>query len=121
MCGQVEGDGESLLTRGEVTAIEGIRLLGGGESGILTDGPRAERIHHRVRTTEVRGNTGCEVEVLHTLQVFFRINRTNLNMLRGLPVFYNTILFNPLGTIFLYNAVVDIDISKIFSHFSLVL
>ena len=43
---QVESYRKALLTRSEVTAIERIRLLGSRESGILTDGPRAEGVHH---------------------------------------------------------------------------
>src|SRR3990172_2223926 len=35
--GEVEGDREALLPGGEVAAVEGVRLLGGGEAGVLAD------------------------------------------------------------------------------------
>ena len=43
--GEVEGDGNALLTSRKRLAVEGVRLFGGGEPGILTDGPGAARIH----------------------------------------------------------------------------
>jgi hypothetical protein len=54
---QVEGNGETLLTGCQVLAIESIRLLGGGEAGILTDRPRTDSVHRRSYTTSVRENT----------------------------------------------------------------
>ena len=39
--GQVEGDRQALLAGGEVAAVERVGLLGGGEAGVLPDGPRA--------------------------------------------------------------------------------
>ena len=43
--GKVEGDAQALLPHREVAAVEGVRFLGGRETGILTDGPRAACIH----------------------------------------------------------------------------
>ena len=37
--------------------------------------------------------------MFHTFEVFFRIDGTYLDVLGGLPVFYDSIVFNPLGTI----------------------
>ncbi len=42
---QVEGHRKALLARGEVTAVEGIGLLGGRETRILADRPRAHHVH----------------------------------------------------------------------------
>ncbi len=39
MGGEIEGDGDALLAGGEVPTIEGVGILGGGEAGILPDGP----------------------------------------------------------------------------------
>ena len=38
--GEIEGDAQALLPRGEVAAVEGVGFLGGREAGILADGPR---------------------------------------------------------------------------------
>ena len=45
--GEIEGDREPLLPRGEVAAVEGVGLLGGGEAGILADRPGAAGVHRR--------------------------------------------------------------------------
>jgi hypothetical protein len=37
--GQVEGDREALLPGGERLAVEGVGGLGGGEAGVLANGP----------------------------------------------------------------------------------
>jgi hypothetical protein len=42
---EVERDRESHLSRREVGAIEGVRLLRGGEPGVLADGPRPVGVH----------------------------------------------------------------------------
>ena len=44
--GQVESHRQTFLTGSQVAAIEGVGLLSSGETGILTDGPRAENVHH---------------------------------------------------------------------------
>ena len=46
--GQVEGHRQPLLAGGEVAAVERVGLRGGGEPGVLTDGPRLVDIHRRV-------------------------------------------------------------------------
>src|SRR5262249_60099617 len=38
MGGEIEGDRETLLPGCEIAAIEGVRILGGGEAGTLPDG-----------------------------------------------------------------------------------
>ena len=116
MGGKVEGHGETLLSGSEVAAVEGVRLLSGGESGILADSPWTEGVHHRVRAAEERRNTGGEVEVLHTLQVFLGIDGFHFDMLRRLPVGGDAIVFLPLCTILFLDAGKDIYVFKIFSH-----
>jgi hypothetical protein len=48
--GEVEGNRQSLLPRGEVAAVEGVGFLSGGEAGVLADGPRPAGVHRRVRS-----------------------------------------------------------------------
>ena len=38
--GEIEGDGKTFLSGGEIAPVEGVALLGGGEAGILADRPR---------------------------------------------------------------------------------
>ena len=83
---EVEGYGQTFLTGREVAAVEGVGLLCGGESCVLTDGPRTERIHGAVRATEERRNTGDVVEVLHALQVLFGVDRLDVDEFWRLPV-----------------------------------
>ena len=47
--GQVEGDRQALLARGQVAPVEGVGLRGGGEAGVLPDRPRLVDVHRRVR------------------------------------------------------------------------
>jgi hypothetical protein len=43
--GEVEGHRQALLAGGEVAPVEGVGLLGGGEAGVLADGPRPVGVH----------------------------------------------------------------------------
>ena len=58
MGGKIEGDREAFLPGGQIAAIEGVRFLGGRETGILTDGPWTARIHRRTHTTRERRKAG---------------------------------------------------------------
>ena len=93
--GQVESAAQALLTGGDIAAIEGVRLLGGGETGILTDGPRTHHIHGAVGATEERSDACCIVEVLHPGQVILAINGLHINLLGSLPTLLDIILFLP--------------------------
>ena len=69
MGGKIECYGESLLSRCEVAAVEGIGLFGSGESCILSDGPRAEGVHHGVGAAQ-EGWKACRVvKMLHIFDV----------------------------------------------------
>ncbi len=46
---EVERDRQTHLPGGEVLAVEGVRLLGGREAGVLADRPRPVRVHRRPR------------------------------------------------------------------------
>ena len=39
MGGQIEGDRQALLAGGDVAPVKGVAFLGGGEAGVLADGP----------------------------------------------------------------------------------
>ena len=52
--GQVEGDRQALLAGGQVAAVEGVGLLGGGEAGVLPDGPGLVDVHRRVGAAQER-------------------------------------------------------------------
>ncbi len=78
--GQVEGHGQTLLTGRNVTAVEGVGFLSGGETGVLTDGPRTH-----VRSTEEGGDASGIVEVLHAFEVFLGVGRLHHDVFVGLP------------------------------------
>src|SRR6202158_6426842 len=62
MGGEVEGDGDALLARGEVPPIEGVRIFGGGEAGILPDRPGPLHIHGGVGAAQIRRQARQAVE-----------------------------------------------------------
>jgi hypothetical protein len=55
---QIEGDGQALLAGGDVAAIKGVALLGGGKAGVLADRPRLGDIHRAVRPAHKRRKPG---------------------------------------------------------------
>ena len=83
--GQVEGHGQTLLTSRDVTAVEGIGFLGGGETGVLTDGPRTHHVHGGVRSTEEGRDASGIVEVLHAFEVFLGVGRLHHDVFGGFP------------------------------------
>ena len=83
--GEVEGDGEALLSGGEVAAVEGVGFLGGGESGVLADGPRLEAIHRGVGAAQEGGDAGLVVQVLHARDVVFGVERLDGDFFHGVP------------------------------------
>ena len=61
--GEVEGDREAHLPRGEVRAVERVRLLGGREAGVLADRPRPVRVHRRARAAQEREHARQRVDL----------------------------------------------------------
>ena len=82
---KVEGYRKTLLTRGKVTAIEGVRLFSRREACILTDRPRTHSVHTAIRTAQVRRNTGSIVEVFHPFEVVRRVDGLDEDLLGGTP------------------------------------
>jgi hypothetical protein len=62
MRGQIEGDGQALLTRGEVAPVERVRILGRGEAGILPDRPGLVDVHGGVGAAHEGRQAGIGVE-----------------------------------------------------------
>ena len=68
MRGQVERDRQSLLAGGQVAPVERVGLLGGGEPGVLADGPRLRHVHRRVRATLERRDAGVGVQEVQPVE-----------------------------------------------------
>ena len=83
--GQVEGDREALLPGGEVAAVEGVGLLGGGEAGVLADRPRLGGVHRRVGPAQVRRQPGVGVQRVEALEVLGSVDRQDPDALGRLP------------------------------------
>src|SRR5262249_7077499 len=82
---EIESDGDALLTPGEVAAVEGVRILPGGGTGILPDRPPALRIHGGVGATPARGGPGGAVEGMEPRGIAGAIDRLHRDALRRLP------------------------------------
>ena len=72
MGGEVEGDGDALLAGGEVAPIEGVGILGGGEAGILPDGPGPLHIHGGVGAAQIRRHARQAVEEVEARKIVRR-------------------------------------------------
>ena len=71
--GQVEGHRDPLAAAGQRPLVEGVRFLGGGEPGVLADGPGPDRVHGRLRPAHERLEAGQGVgegQPLHVLLVY---------------------------------------------------
>ncbi len=82
---QVEGDRQALLPGGEVAAVEGVRLLGGREAGVLPDGPGAHDVHRGVRPPDERRQARHRVQMTDALQVARRVEGSDRDLLGGRP------------------------------------
>ena len=83
---EVERDGQTLLARRQVPAVEGVTLLGGGEAGVLPDGPGPGHIHGGVRPAQIRGHARHEVQVVHVLVVVLSVQGPDVDLLHGMVV-----------------------------------
>jgi hypothetical protein len=81
--GQVEGDRQALLARSEVAPVEGVRLLGGREAGVLPDRPRLVDVHRRVGAAQKRRRARDRVEEVQALEVGLGVERLDLYLLGG--------------------------------------
>ena len=75
MGGEVEGDRDALLPAGKGAAIEGVRVLGGGEAGILPDRPWPAGIHRRPRPAQERRQARQRAEMAQPLEIGLGVER----------------------------------------------
>jgi hypothetical protein len=66
--GQVEGHRHALPAGGQRLAVEGVGFFGGGEAGVLADGPGAHRVHGGLRAADEGLETGQRVGVRQVLR-----------------------------------------------------
>ncbi len=78
---EVEGDREALLAGREVTAIEGVGILGRGEAGILPDRPGLMDVHGRIGAAQERRQPGEAVERLDPGTVLGAVERPDRDAL----------------------------------------
>ena len=77
MCGEIESDGEALLTCRKIAAVEGIGIFGGGEAGILPDRPRLRCVHRGVGAAKIWRLAGIGVEKVEAGEVPFAVDRVD--------------------------------------------
>ena len=85
MGGQIEGHRETFLAGGQVAAVEGVGLFGGGEAGILADGPGLHGVHGGVRAAQEGRNAGGVFQVLHGVEVLGGVEAFDGDVLDGHP------------------------------------
>ena len=85
MGGQVEGHRQALLPGRQVSAVEGVGVLGGGESGVLADGPRLGGVHGGVWTPQVGRQSGVGVAEVQRGPVFGGVEPAHAETLGGGP------------------------------------
>ncbi len=70
--GEIESDREAFLARGEIAAVEGVGIFGGGEAGILPDRPGLCCVHRGVGAAKVRRLAWIGVEEVEAGEIAFR-------------------------------------------------
>ncbi len=96
---QVERYRQSFLSGSQVTAIESVGLFCRRESGVLANRPGTQRIHSRIRSAQIRRNTGYIVQMFHTFQILCGIYGFYRYQFRCRPVLSDMIGFFPLRSI----------------------
>ena len=82
---EVEGDRKALLARREIAPVEGVRVLRGGEAGVLPDRPRLVDVHGRVGAAQIRRQARKRVEEIEPLAVRGAVLRLDRNALGREP------------------------------------
>ena len=83
--GEVEGHRQPHLAGGEVGAVEGVRLLGGGEAGVLADRPRPVGVHRGPDAADERVEAGERADGLEALEVGSRCRAAGPRCPRACP------------------------------------
>ena len=81
MRGEVEGDGQAFLARGQIGAIEGVRFFGGREARVLAHRPGLRDIHRRIRAPQIGREPGPVVREVEAVTVARSVKRFDLNAL----------------------------------------
>ncbi len=84
--GKAESYRQTLLTGGQVFAVELVGSLGSGETGILTDGPGAAGVHGGHRPAGVGGHAREHAEGLEPLEVLVTVHALDGDAFGRLPV-----------------------------------
>ncbi len=69
MGGQIECNRQPLLAGGQIVAEELVGILGGGEAGVLANGPGAARIHGRPVAAQIGREARQGVHRLDAFQI----------------------------------------------------
>ena len=83
---QVERHRYALPAAGQRLLVERVRFLGGGEPGVLANGPRPDRVHCRLRPTHERLEARQRVGVGQTLHVLVCVQRLDFDAFGSFPV-----------------------------------
>ena len=98
---EVERDGQALLARCQVAAVERVRFFRRGETGVLTDGPGTEHVHGGIGPAQEGRNAADEVQVIAARVDIFRVQRFHRNPFqRGIP--QDIVAFPGFGFQFLF-------------------
>ncbi len=84
MGGKIEGDRQPHLPAPQILAVEGVGILGGGEAGILPDGPRAVGIHRGARAAGIGARPGRVPSALEPFEIGLGIKRLEADAFRRL-------------------------------------
>ncbi len=85
MGGEIEGDRQALLPGGEIAPVEGVGILGGGEAGILPDGPRLGDVHGRVGAAQIGRDARIGIERVQALERIGGVDAFDRNAFGGEP------------------------------------
>ncbi len=83
--GEIESDGKPFLPGSEIAPVEGVGILGGGETGVLADCPWLGRVHCRVGPAQERRLARICIEKVETGGIGLAISRLDRDAFRGLP------------------------------------
>jgi hypothetical protein len=113
---QIESHRNALTTGGQRLAVEGIGCFGSGETGVLTDGPRLDRVHRRLRAAQIGRNAGQGVGELEVLDILLCIQRLDRKAFRGIPDQITDITTRRLLGRSLFPNIQVIGIKELFRH-----
>ena len=83
--GEIEGDRQPLLTRGEIGAVKRVRFLGGRESRVLANRPRLIDVHRRIRAAKERREARPVMREVEPCAIALVIERLDVDAFRRRP------------------------------------